>query len=113
METGFKAMRTDLMQRLRLTGNRFDIEPQITARVLRLGYRIHEVPISYYARSREEGKKLTWQDGLKAPFTLVRLRLASRRALFGDEDQYHAQRLAALRQPRRLADLSDDSSQAA
>ncbi|TMD19143.1 MAG: glycosyltransferase family 2 protein [Chloroflexi bacterium] len=52
METGFKVMRTSLMRRLGLSGNRFDIEPEITGRVLRLGYRIHEVPIDYYARSR-------------------------------------------------------------
>ncbi len=113
METGFKCMRTDLMRRLRLSGNRFDIEPQITARVLRLGYRIHEVPIGYYARSREEGKKLTWRDGVKALVTLARLRLASRRALFGDEDAYHRERLAALRSHRRLPDLPTDSSAAA
>jgi glycosyltransferase involved in cell wall biosynthesis len=113
METGFKCMRTDLMRRLRLSGNRFDIEPQITARLLRLGYRIHEVPIGYYARSREEGKKLTWRDGVKALVTLAKLRLASRRALFGDEDAYHRERLAALRSHRRLPDLPTDSSRAA
>src|SRR5207237_606331 len=79
METGFKAMRTDLMRRLRLSGHRFDIEPEITGRILRLGYRIHEVPIDYYARSRAEGKKLTWRDGVKALGTLARVRLASRR----------------------------------
>jgi len=57
MESGFKAMRADLMRQLGLRGNRFDIEPEITGRVLRLGYRIHEVPITYYARGRGEGKK--------------------------------------------------------
>ncbi len=113
METGFKAMRTDLMRRLRLSGERFDIEPQITARVLRLGYRIHEVPISYYARSREEGKKLTWRDGVKALITLARLRVASQRSLFGEEDAYHRDRQAALRARRRLPDLPSDSSRAA
>jgi glycosyltransferase involved in cell wall biosynthesis len=113
METGFKCMRTDLMRRLRLSGNRFDIEPQITARVLRLGYRIHEVPISYYARSREEGKKLTWRDGVKALITLGRLRVTSQRSLFGEEDTYHRDRQAALRSGRRLPDLPDDSSRAA
>src|SRR3989442_8462583 len=83
METGFKAMRTDLMRRLGLRGRRFDIEPEITARVLRLGYRIHEIPISYYARNRQEGKKVTWRDGVKALFTPSRLRLTSRRRLLG------------------------------
>src|SRR6202158_4520327 len=93
METGFKAMRTELMRRLQLRGRRFDIEPEITARVLRLGYRIHEIPISYYARNRQEGKKLTWQDGVKALFTLLRLRLTTRRRLFGEPDHYHVTRL--------------------
>jgi dolichol-phosphate hexosyltransferase len=107
METGFKAMRTDLMRRLRLRGTRFGIEPDITARVLRLGYRIHEVPISYYARSREEGKKLTWRDGVKALGTLLRLRLTTQRRLFGSEaDQYHIERHRELAAARRLPELS-------
>jgi dolichol-phosphate hexosyltransferase len=96
METGFKAMRTELMRRLGLTGGRFSIEPEITGRLLRLGYRIHEVPITYYARSREEGKKLTWADGVKALGTLVRIRLTPGRRLFGANDPYHGERLAQL-----------------
>ena len=94
METGYKVLRTELWQRLNLQGARFDIEPEITARVLRLGYRIHEVPIRYYARSRADGKKLTWRDGFKALRTLVRLRLASARHLFGSQhdERYHADR---------------------
>ena len=105
METGFKAMRTELMQRLSLHGDRFDIEPEITARILRLGYRIHEVPITYYARSREEGKKLTWVDGARALGTLFRLRLASKYRLFGAEDPYHGQRLKELSMRPRLPEL--------
>ncbi len=96
METGFKVMRTSLMRRLGLRGNRFDIEPQITGRVLRLGYRIYELPIEYSARTREQGKKLTWRDGIKALFTLLGVRLASRRSLFGDPDPYHRERLDRL-----------------
>ena len=98
METGYKVLRSELWKRLQLQGRRFDIEPEITARVLRLGYRIHEVPVSYYARSREEGKKLTWMDGVKALGTLLRLRLASRRRLFGTapSDGYHRQRQLEL-----------------
>ena len=83
METGYKVLRSDLWRRLNLSGNRFDIEPDITARIMRLGYRIHEVPISYYARSRGEGKKLTWRDGVRALQTLVDLRLKSDGDLFG------------------------------
>jgi glycosyltransferase involved in cell wall biosynthesis len=97
METGYKVLRSELWKRLRLRGSRFDIEPDITARILRLGYRIHEVPIHYYARSREEGKKLTWLDGVRALGTLARLRLSSQRTLFGaDEDPYHATRQVEL-----------------
>ena len=96
METGFKVMRTELMKRLGLHGNRFDIEPEITARILRLGYRIYEVPIDYVARTREQGKKLTWRDGIKALLVLLRLRMTSDRALFGEHDPYHQVRRGDL-----------------
>ncbi|MGH7776741.1 MAG: glycosyltransferase family 2 protein [Candidatus Dormibacterales bacterium] len=98
LETGYKVLRSELWQRLNLSGNRFDIEPDITARVLRLGYRIHEVPIHYYARSREEGKKLGWRDGVHAVSTLVRLRASSHETLFGrlHDDTYHRRRQAEL-----------------
>jgi glycosyltransferase involved in cell wall biosynthesis len=92
METGFKVMRTSLMRRLGLRGNRFDVEPEITGRILRLGYRIYEVPIDYAARTREQGKKLTWRDGVKALFVLLRVRLTTDRNLFGEPDPYHADR---------------------
>jgi glycosyltransferase involved in cell wall biosynthesis len=108
METGFKAMRTELMMRLKLRSNRFNIEPEITSRLLRLGYRIHEVPITYYARSREEGKKLTWRDGVMALFALVRLRLTPRRLLFGPRDAYHSHRLAELAAVPRVPDLEGE-----
>ena len=58
METCYKVMRTDVARSLRLTANRFDIEPEITARLLRHGHEIHEVPIRFDARSRAEGKKI-------------------------------------------------------
>jgi glycosyltransferase involved in cell wall biosynthesis len=108
METGFKAMRTDLMRRLGLRSDRFDIEPEITARVLRLGYRIHEVPISYYARTRAEGKKLTWRDGVRALLTLFRLRVTAYRVLFGSADPYHAARQQALARRSRLPELPQE-----
>jgi glycosyltransferase involved in cell wall biosynthesis len=95
METGYKVLRSDLWKRLNLRGTRFDIEPDITARVLRLGYRIHEVPIRYYARSREEGKKLTWKDGVRAINALFRLRVTSDEKLFGrgwDRDYHRLRR---------------------
>src|SRR5437870_8821889 len=96
METGFKVMRTSLMRRLGLSGNRFDIEPEITGRILRLGYRIYEVPIDYAARTRDEGKKLTWLDGVKALIVLLRIRLTTTQELFGNRDPYHDERLGQL-----------------
>jgi glycosyltransferase involved in cell wall biosynthesis len=74
--TGHKAMRTELFRSLPLRERGFAIEPEIAARVLRAGERIHEVPIHYRARSREAGKKLTAFDGLRVLRTLVRCRVA-------------------------------------
>jgi dolichol-phosphate hexosyltransferase len=111
LETGYKVLRSDLWKRLNLQGDRFEIEPDITARLLRLGYRIHETPIRYYARSREEGKKITWRDGVQAIAYLARLRLASREKLFGrdHDDAYHKQRLEELSQSHPL--LEDGAAQ--
>lgn len=72
--TCHKAMRTDLFRSLPLRERGFAIEPEIAARVLRRGERIYEVPVSYKARAREEGKKLTSVDGLRVLRTLVRCR---------------------------------------
>jgi glycosyltransferase involved in cell wall biosynthesis len=96
METGYKVMRTSLLRRLGLRGDRFDVEPEITGRVLRLGYRIYEVPIDYAARTRAQGKKLTWRDGVMALLVLLRIRLATDQSLFGQPDPYHAERLDQL-----------------
>jgi glycosyltransferase involved in cell wall biosynthesis len=73
--TCHKAMRTDLFRSLPLRERGFAIEPEIAARLLRAGERIHEVPIHYRARSREAGKKLTTMDGLLVLRTLVRCRV--------------------------------------
>jgi dolichol-phosphate hexosyltransferase len=73
--TCHKAMSTELFRSLRLRERGFAIEPEITARVLRAGDRIYEVPITYSARSREEGKKLTALDGLRVLRTLLRCRV--------------------------------------
>jgi len=73
--TCHKAMRTDLFRSLKLKERGFAIEPEIAARVLRSGERIYEVPVSYQARTREEGKKLTSLDGLRVLRTLLRCRL--------------------------------------
>ena len=73
--TCHKAMRTDLFRRLALHEEGFAIEPEITAQLLLRGVRIHEVPIAYTARSREEGKKLTAMDGVRVLRTLIRCRV--------------------------------------
>jgi glycosyltransferase involved in cell wall biosynthesis len=75
METGYKVMRTNLARRLRLKARGFELEPEVTGSLLNLGYRIYEVPISYRARSRDEGKKLTWVDGVMAIVMLLRVRV--------------------------------------
>jgi glycosyltransferase involved in cell wall biosynthesis len=74
--TCHKAMRTDLFRSLRLRERGFAIEPEIAARVLRSGEKVFEVPVSYAARTREEGKKLTAMDGVRVLRTLVRCRIA-------------------------------------
>jgi len=66
METCYKLMRTDVARSLKLTANRFDIEPEITARLLRGGHRIHELPVTFDPRSRAQGKKIGWRDGVRA-----------------------------------------------
>ena len=76
MMTGQKAMSTELFRSLELRQRGFAIEAEITARLLRRGIRIYEVPISYTARSREDGKKLTALDGLRVLRTLLRCRVA-------------------------------------
>ena len=76
METAYKMVRRDVFDRLVLECRRFDFEPEITAKLLRCGYTILEVPISYTPRSRAEGKKIKWQDGVVAVRVLLRYRLA-------------------------------------
>jgi glycosyltransferase involved in cell wall biosynthesis len=78
METCYKIMRTEVARSLRLTANRFDIEPEITARLLRAGHRIHELPVRFDARSRAQGKKIGWRDGIHALQVLVAERLSTR-----------------------------------
>jgi glycosyltransferase involved in cell wall biosynthesis len=76
MEVGYKAFRGELVRGLDLISDDFRIEPELTAKVLRLGpgIRLYEVPISYYGRSYAEGKKITWRDGFGAVGALVRFR---------------------------------------
>ena len=75
METCYKIMRVEVARSLTLTANRFDIEPQITARLLRGGHRIHELPVRFDPRSRAQGKKIGWRDGVRALQVLLIERL--------------------------------------
>ena len=75
METGYKAFRTDVLRSLDLREDDFGVEPEITAKVCKRHLRVYELPISYYGRTYAEGKKITWRDGFKAMFVLVRVRL--------------------------------------
>ena len=74
METCYKVFRADVIKSLPLRSNRFDIEPEITAKVLKRKYRLVEVPITYIGRDFAEGKKITWRDGLIALWTLIKYR---------------------------------------
>ena len=71
METCYKVMRMEIARSLALTSNRFDIEPEITAKLLRRGHRIHELPVRFDPRSRAQGKKIGWHDGVRAVSVLV------------------------------------------
>jgi glycosyltransferase involved in cell wall biosynthesis len=77
MEVGYKAFRGDLIRSLKLVSNDFRFEPEVTAKVLKIeGVRLYEVPISYYGRTFEEGKKITWVDGFLAIGALIRFRVS-------------------------------------
>jgi glycosyltransferase involved in cell wall biosynthesis len=75
METCYKAFRADVIKGIPLRSKRFELEAEITAKVLKRGHRIFEVPISYYGREYSEGKKITWHEGPKAVWTLIKYRL--------------------------------------
>lgn len=75
METCYKVFRADVIKNIQIRSNRFDFEPEITAKLLKRRYKIVEVPISYYGRDRAEGKKLSWRDGIGALWTLVKCRV--------------------------------------
>jgi glycosyltransferase involved in cell wall biosynthesis len=74
METCYKVMRTDVLRSMELKSNGFGIEPEITAKVFKRRYRVYEVPISYDGRGYDEGKKITWRDGVVALWVLLKYR---------------------------------------
>ncbi len=75
METGYKVFRREVLERIELRSERFAIEPELTAKVAKLGVRIFEVPISYYGRTYAEGKKIGWKDGVAAIWAILRYNL--------------------------------------
>jgi glycosyltransferase involved in cell wall biosynthesis len=77
METCYKVMRREVLQSLQLQANGFGIEPEITAKIFKRGYRVYEVPITYDGRSYEEGKKIGWKDGVVALWVLLKHRFSS------------------------------------
>lgn len=74
METCYKLFRADIIKDINIKSNRFNFEPEITAKILKRGIRIYEVPISYTGREFSQGKKITWIDGISALWTLIRFR---------------------------------------
>jgi len=74
MEVGYKAFRGELVRGLELVSDDFRIEPELTAKICKGGFRVYEVPISYYGRNYDEGKKISWRDGLPAIWALVKYR---------------------------------------
>ena len=84
METCYKAVRADLLKRLRLTSDRFGLEPEITARLARWGARIYEVPVSYHGRSYAEGKNIGWRDGVEALWLILKFKFIDTKATDDD-----------------------------
>jgi len=74
METCYKVFRADVIKNLQIKSNRFDFEPEITAKILKRKHKLYEMPISYYGRDFSEGKKITWRDGFAAIWALVKYR---------------------------------------
>lgn len=74
METCYKAVRGEIIRKIRIKSNRFGVEPELTAKLARMGARIYETPISYSGRDYAQGKKITWRDGLAALWHVVRFR---------------------------------------
>jgi glycosyltransferase involved in cell wall biosynthesis len=74
METCYKVMRTDVLRSFTLESDGFGIEPEMTAKIFKRGYRVYEVPITYDGRGYDEGKKITWRDGIVALWVLLKYR---------------------------------------
>ena len=75
METCYKAMRVEVLRSFKLDSNGFGIEPELTAKIFKRGYRVYEVPITYDGRGYDEGKKITWRDGVSTLWCIIRFNL--------------------------------------
>ena len=74
MECGYKAFRKEVLQKIEITRKGFDCEPEIVSKIAKLKPRIYQVGVSYYGRTYEDGKKITWRDGLKAVYVILKFR---------------------------------------
>ena len=75
MEVGYKVFRAEVLKDIKLESKRFGFEPEVTMKLAKKGYRFYEVPISYHGRTYEEGKKITWKDGVSALYYMFRFRI--------------------------------------
>jgi glycosyltransferase involved in cell wall biosynthesis len=104
METCHKAFRRDVLQNVTVEENRFGFEPEFTAKVARLGYRVSEVGISFSGRTYEEGKKITWRDAVRAVWCILKYNLAPTRSApgsaIGDRRSAMGDRESGIGDPR-------------
>ena len=77
METCYKVFKKEVLENIEIEQNRFGFEPEITAKIVKMKCRIYEVPISYWGRSYEEGKKIGWKDGVQAIWCIIKYNLFS------------------------------------
>ena len=75
METGYKVFKSNIIKNIKLEANRFEIEPEITSKILKSKHSIYGIPISFNPRKFEEGKKISWKDGIKALYYLLKYRI--------------------------------------
>jgi hypothetical protein len=75
METGYKVFRAEVIKKIEIESSRFGFEPEITAKVAKMGCRVYEVPISYFGRDYSEGKKINWRDGIAAIYWIIKFNL--------------------------------------
>lgn len=75
METGYKVFRSEVLKKIKIESSRFGFEPEITAKIAKMGCRIYEIPISYWGRDYSEGKKIKWKDGIAAIYWIIKYNL--------------------------------------